>query len=123
MCPPKTLKKKLSCEPTKITYSLFRYVLDESDGSYQVSSPVSTNWVHIVMVYHGVGGGITCYEDGIQVVAAHTKDSTSPPVGNGIVVIGRRIQGNNAARYASTHVDDLKFYNYQLSEDEICKLY
>ena len=88
-----------------------------------MSTPRSTTWVHIVMVYNGVGGGITAYEDGAQVAADQTKHVKSEEIGNGNVVIGRRVMGDGAPKYASVHVDEIKFYNHQLTEDSIRKLY
>ena len=78
-----------------------------------------------VMVYHGTGSGITVYQDGIKVGTSTVKVSTgSKPNGNGRVFIGRRDLGSRlGARYASTYVDEIKMYNNQLSEDEICKMY
>ena len=76
------------------------------------------------MVYHGTGSGITVYQDGIRVGTSTVKVSTgSKPSGNGHVFIGRRDLGKLGARYASTYVDEIKMYNDQLSEEEICKMY
>ena len=47
----------------------------------------------------------------------------SMPSGDGHVFIGRRNLGSQGVKYASTYVDELKMYNKQLSEEEICKMY
>ena len=76
------------------------------------------------MVYHGTGSGITVYQDGIRVVRSTAKQGGgSMPSGDGHVFIGRRNLGSQGVRYASTYVDELKMYNRQLSEAEICKMY
>ena len=41
--------------------------MDENNGWYAVSGTTTTNWVHTVMVYHGLGNGFTAYEDGTQI--------------------------------------------------------
>lgn len=74
------------------------------------------------MVYHGTGSGITVYQDGIRVGTSTVKMSGgSKPSGDGNVYIGRRIT-HAGSSYASVYVDEVKMYNRQLSEDEICKL-
>ena len=75
------------------------------------------------MVYHGTGSGITVYQDGIRVGTSTVKESgsVSKPRGDGRVFIGKRVTAGNQ-RYTSVLVDEVKMYNRQLSEDEICKL-
>ena len=75
------------------------------------------------MVYHGTGSGITVYQDGIRVGTSTVKgsDSVSKPRGDGRVFIGKRVTTGDQ-RYTSVLVDEVKMYNSQLSEDEICKL-
>ena len=77
------------------------------------------------MVYRGTVLGITVYDDGIKVGADTVKETAgSKPGGNGIVFIGRRLLGGDLGpRYTSVQVDELKMYNIQLSEEEICKMY
>ena len=74
------------------------------------------------MVYHGVGVGITVYQDGREIGTDTEKVVLSKPAGNGQVVIGRR---NNGAmhHYASVSVDEIKFYNRQLTQQEISNMY
>ena len=74
------------------------------------------------MVYHGTRSGITVYQDGSEVGTSTGKVSGgSMPSGDGNVFIGKRITPGGTF-YASVYVDEVKMYNKQLSEDEICKL-
>ena len=99
----------------------YRYSLDEANGWYEVGIPKSTEWVHVVTVYHGVGQGITAYKDGEVVGTDTTKTSGSLPQGSGTLVVGRRVLQNTV--YVSALVDEIKLYNCQLSEEEINNLY
>ena len=75
------------------------------------------------MVYHGAGQGLTAYQDGIEVGTDTVKTYFgSKRNGDGDVVIGRWLLPASS-RYASVYVDELKMYNMQLSEEEICKMY
>ena len=74
------------------------------------------------MVYHGVGVGITIYQDGREIATTTTMIAESKPTGNGQVVIGKRT-GRFGDRYTSVSVDEIKFYNRQLSEQEISDMY
>ena len=103
-----------------------RYVIDETDGYLSVYGDATTGWVHGVMVYHGMGQGITVYENGRKIGSDTDKyfseAVTGKPRGNGQVFIGIRNHGNGD-RYASVSVDEIKFYNRQLSEEEISNMY
>ena len=102
----------------------FRFAIDETNGFYLIKIPISSDWIHVVMVYHGVGMDITAYHDGTEVGSLTEKQSGNmKSSGNGNVFIGRRIGTNIGPRYASVYVDELKMYNSQLSEGEICKMY
>ena len=72
------------------------------------------------MVYHGVGQGITVYHDGTEVGTDIEKAFFGPkPMGNGQTLIGKRGSGS----YTSVSVDEIKFYNRQLSQEEIGNMY
>ena len=74
------------------------------------------------MVYHGTGSGISVYQDGISVGTDTVKEGGGhKPSGDGHVVIGRRVT-EGGTFYVSVYVDEVRMYNRQLSEDEICKL-
>ena len=77
----------------------------------------------MAMVYHGVGQGITGYVDGREIGTDTeiTLGGSTKERGTGQVVIGRRIL-QSGTKYVSTFVDEIKLYNRQLSEEEICKL-
>ena len=74
------------------------------------------------MVYHGVGVGITIYHDGREIVRVSGTTGGSNPIGNGQVVVGRRTIAAGD-RYASASVDEIKFYNRQLTQEEISNMY
>ena len=71
-----------------------------------------------MMVYHGVGQGITVNYNGIEGGSDTSRVSASRVLGNGDLFIGRRLD-QSGPLYASVYVDELKLYNRQLSEDEI----
>ena len=101
---------------------LNRYAIDESDGHYIVFSGATTGWVHCVMIYHGVGQGITVYQDESKIGNDTSKGVSYTPTGNGQVVIGKR-NGGQGNRYTSASVDEIKFYNRQLTQQEISNMY
>ena len=71
------------------------------------------------MVYHGVAQGITAYHDGTEVGTDTEKYAGPKPNGNGQVLIGKRY----GDPHTSVSVDEIKFYNRQLSEQEIGNMY
>ena len=74
------------------------------------------------MVYHGTRSGITVYQDGTEVGRSTVKEGVgSKPSGDGSVFIGRRVTLGGTF-YGSVYVDEVKMYNRELSENEICKL-
>ena len=85
--------------------------------------PKQTEWVHAVMVYNGIGRGITVYHDGVPVGSDYVGGPSTRLLGEGVVLVGRRVLSGNNPRYASAYVDEIKFYNYQLSAEQVCKLY
>ena len=85
-------------------------------------SGATSGWVHGVMVYHGVGAGITVYQDGSQIGTDTSKVVSYKPTGNGDVVIGKR-NGGQENRYTSASVDEIRLYNRQLTQKEITNMY
>ena len=72
---------------------------------------------------NGVGNGFTAYEDGIQIGADLDITTADPKTsGNGLVYIGKRNPGD-ADYYSSASVDEIKMYNRQLTQQEICDMY
>ena len=100
-------------------YSKRRYLIDEADGYYLVSTSTLNQWVHGVMVYHGEGLGITVYQDGrlIQNQPSKVTVDGTKPTGNGNTIVGKR------ERYVSMLLDEVKMYNRQLSQGEIQNMY
>ena len=87
-----------------------RYAITEPDGYYVVAAHITADWVHVVLVYHGVGQGITVYQDGSKIGTDREKEYFTTSTGNGQVIIGKRDWGYGD-RYASASVDEIKFYN------------
>ena len=75
-----------------------------------------------MLVYHGVGGGIAVYHDGNRIKSDTTRAGAPKPSGDGIVVVGVRVV-DSLPKYASVFVDEVKFYNHQLTEEEMQTLH
>ena len=74
------------------------------------------------MAYHGAGQGITAYVDGTQIGRDTGKISSSKNTGDGWVSVGKRTVAGGG-HYVSASVDEIKFYNRQLTQQEICDMY
>ena len=102
--------------------SVFRYHVSVYDGMfYTPVETVSTNtWLHVAIVYRGPndGEGLTVYHDGVYMGNDTTKWSYNC-TGTGTVKIGRRYDEPGYAYYGSAYVDELLFFNYQLSPSQI----
>ena len=97
--------------------------MDENNGWYAITGTSTTGWVHAVMVYHGLGNGFTAYEGGEQIGAdLDITNANASPSGNGWVYIGKRFAGATD-KFATASVDDIKMYNHQLTQQEICGMY
>ena len=95
--------------------------IDEVGGYFHVWADATTAWVHSVMVYHGFGVGITGYLDGRKIGTDTEKQAKSRKTGSGNLVIGKRnLIGEH---YATASVDEIKMYNQQLTQQEICAMY
>ena len=90
-------------------------------------STVPTEWYHLVFNY--VSGspatleGITIYHDGVEVGSGTQKTSHTTNAGQGVVVIGRYFAQAHEQDFASVMVDELLFFNRNLSPDEVSILY
>ena len=84
-----------------------------------VSASTDT-WLHVAIVYRGPneGEGFTVYHDGVD-KGNHTTKSSGNYTGIGAVKIGRLYDEPGSAYYGSAHVDELLFFNYQLSPSQI----
>ena len=90
---------------------------------FELTVPSSTEWFHSVMVFQA-DSGIIVYHDEIEVGRDKTREPRNRNGGNGHMLIGRRkIGGSVGPRYATVYVGEIKMYNRQLSEEEICKMY
>ena len=76
------------------------------------------------MVYRGSydGEGITIYHDGVNKGNDTTWESQSPVTPSSIVKIGRLFDEPRTADYGTANVDELVFFNHQLSQSEITKI-
>ena len=86
------------------------------DGQFYTSDPTPARWFHIVLNYIGPndGEGIRIYYNGVKVASDTTKGARSRSAGDGRIVVGRGLT-NKDKDYASVQVDELLFFNCQLS--------
>ena len=77
--------------------------------------------MHVAMIYRGPndGEGIIVYHDGVDMGNDTTKTSYSYIPPSGVIKIGRLFDEPGTPRYGSAHVDELLFFNYQLSQPEV----
>ena len=104
-------------------FALFdRYTIDGPSGYYVVDASVSQTWVHIVMVYHGLNQGMTVYHDSTHIGTTSQILGVGHQRGDGGLVVGKRDKGTGDL-YSSVSVDEIKLYNRQLTQEEICGMY
>ena len=99
----------------------FRFLATLNGGYFSTSYSADYNtWIHVGYVFRGPsnGQGIRVYKDGIYENAGSQKASWSTGTPSGVLKIGRLFEGSDA-KYSRAQVDELMFWNRQLSEDEI----
>ena len=81
-------------------------------------------WHHLVFNYIGTNGtqGIAVYHDGQEVTGSTNGQTLSTTAGPGEVVIGRYLTTWDGG-YSSVLVDELLFFNRELTPEEIQILY
>ena len=100
------------------------YALTLSGAYISASQPIPLDWYHLVFNYISTNEtqGIVIYHDG-QEVARSTNEGTGPTTpGSGEVVIGRYFTSLDGA-YSSVLVDEMLFFNRELTAEEIEALY
>ena len=79
-----------------------------------------TEWYHLVINYLGPGGGICIYHGDQAKGCVLTASSGGYSSGDGHVVLGRSFAGRDDPQdYASGSVDELMFFNTNLSDSDI----
>lgn len=75
----------------------------------------------MALVYHSTGDGLTVYQNGAE-VSTDTSPSGSYALGSNTMVIGR-FYDNKDQSYADIEVDELTFWNRELTASEVLSLY
>ena len=102
--------------------SVFRYVVFVNDGLFVEDVSASTDtWLHVAIVYRGPNEseGFTVYHDGVDMGRSVTTKTSYNYTGTSTVKIGRLHDEPGSALYGSAYVDELLFFNYQLSPSQI----
>ena len=87
---------------------------------------VSINqWIHVAMLFkgHRTGEGITVYLDGNSKGNDMYSVQYNTGTPSGIVKIGRWLDSPGSAHYGSVYLDELLFWNQQMSPNEIWKIW
>ena len=87
-----------------------------------ISSPLSTEWFHLILNYLGPVEGISIYYDGEKLMIDHNIYPPKNNPGTGVVVIGRSSPLQDGA-YSSVVMDDLMLFNRKLTAEKIQILY
>ena len=93
-------------------------------GQFFANTKRPSGWFHIVLNYIGPkdGEGIKIFIKGAQ-VASDTITSRGPyPTGDGRIVVGKKNTDEQNLFYASVQVDELRFFNRYLTQEEISVL-
>ena len=109
---------------TKYTVILcLRFRVHLQDGRFDVLLVRPTGWFHIVLNYMGTGDneGITLYMDRVEVSSDTTKYAGPYLPGDGRIVVGR-VYTDSDQLYSSVQVDELLFFNRNLTLNEITSL-
>ena len=99
----------------------FRFLATLNGFYFSTSYSASYNtWIHVGYVFRGKsnGEGILVYRDGTHVRTDDVRSSWSTGNPSGVLKIGRLFTASGA-KYSSAQVDELMFWNRQLSGDEI----
>ena len=93
------------------------------EGRFSVQLGQSNEWIHIALNYIGPeeGEGIAMYQDGIQVATGENKLFRNFSATSGKIVIGRAYTYIDEL-YTNAQVDEMLFFNQQLTVAEISLL-
>lgn len=81
-----------------------------------------TGWHHFAGVFDNSGDTLKLYVDGAQVASTSTTSNISYSGGGSNTVIGRHGNGSTSYDFTGT-IDDVRVYNYALSNADIVELY
>ena len=109
-------------------FSISRYQVYFLTSYIRVTiSTVPTEWYHLVFNYVDgnsfSGESITIYHDGVEVGSSTQKTSYNNNAGQAVVVLGRYFVQTLEQDFASVMVDELLFFNKNLSPEEVQILY
>ena len=84
---------------------------------------VPSGWTHVALNYIGPdnGQGIRIYHDGVQTGSDNITSEETFLAGEDWVVVGRFYTKRNQ-EYATVDVDELLFFNQELSDQEIMNI-
>ena len=84
-------------------------------------------WTHVHVNYIGPnnGQGIRLYYNGAEVTSSASKGISGSPYSpaDGRMVVGKSYVDTNLDHFASLAVDELLFFNSQLTDEQITALY
>ena len=112
---------KFVCILSKVNKRLcFRFRVYLKNRGFVLNHSTTTGWTHIVLNYLGPneGEGIRIYYDGEEVGTEPTKTSPILTTGIGRIVLGRYYP-DEEGHYSSIQVDELLFFNTELTNAEI----
>ena len=88
---------------------------------YYSTSFTTDTWVHVTTIYRGPndGEGMKVYHDGADIGSTTQKFPRQTDTPSGIVKVGRWFDPPGAGGYGSLYLDELLFWNRQISEADI----
>ena len=96
-----------------------RFSVYLQNGFFKWRIPRQSAWTHLVLNYIGSKNGIKINENGRLVGSDVSKQPVSPyQTGSGKIVVGRKYTDSNQ-QYASIEIDELVFFNENLSNGKI----
>ena len=92
-------------------------------GYFHRALDVPSGWFHLALVFHGPEHGFIVYKDNTSLTDSilTTGDDASTRNSSGVVVLDRAIE-DRSRNYGSFSLDELTFWNRQLTETEVEKL-
>ena len=104
-------------------FNIFRIQIHPGNRGYFVCGNIAIpdGWFHVALVYHGpvTGQGITVHSDGNHWTKRSRDDSSSDLINSsGTVVIGNLFTEPTGS-YGSVMVDELTFWDRQLTDSEV----
>ena len=100
----------------------FRFLMYKNQGKFQLESSMERNkWIHISIVDYGSNEGFSVFYFGYKKEQSQRENSQSYSQGDGQVVIGKKHTGFTGviSYYGTVSIDELMFWNVELSEAEL----